>query len=99
MKKKKLERNAVKEDHAKNIDKMWQGKIYGVKAQLRIGLRWNSCFILDTNVLNSMGQLGNVQEALRKFEGYLVQPNPVGNGFELWIIPHWWKNPYSKTKK
>ncbi len=98
MKKKKTIQDTVMEDHAKNIDKMWRGKIYGVKAQLRLGLHWNSCFILDTNVLKSTGQLDNVQGALQKFEGYLVQPNQVGIGFELWIIPHWWKNPYSKKK-
>lgn len=95
MRKRKMVRNAVMEDHAKNIDKMWKNKIYGVKAHARLGFRhWNSCFILDTNVLNSMGQLGNIHGALQKFGGYIVTPNPVGTGFELWIIPRWWKNPY-----
>ena len=86
--------DVVLKDLASIVDQMWGGEIGGIKASVGMGfLHLNSCFLINTRLVES-SQLENAKEALRKFGGYLVSPNPVGQGFELWIIPKWWKNPY-----
>lgn len=86
--------DAVNKDLAQIVDQMWDNRIGGIKASAKMGfLHWNSCFIINTNAIDS-GTLQNARAALQKFDAILASPNPVGTGFELWIIHKWWKNPY-----